>query len=76
MNDLELIKKGFNAGYLLQKYDPGLAKVVLKSLKDQDIPYAQGYKAGVKEYTLEQKKEQYRNQSVDRSQDQELNRKR
>ena len=53
MNNLELIKKGFNAGYLLQKFDPDLARKLLQDLKDKDIPYAQGYRAGVKEYERE-----------------------
>ena len=53
MTDLELIKKGFNAGYLLEKYDPELAKKIFSSLKDQDIPYAKGYIAGSKEFQIE-----------------------
>ena len=76
MNDLELIKKGFNAGYLLQKYDPELARKLLKDLKDKDIPYAQGYKAGVKEYARELIKEQYKNQSMDRRQKRDMDRSR
>lgn len=58
MKDLDLIRKGFNAGYLLQKHDPELAKKLLKDLEDKEITYAQGYKAGIDEYASEQIKEQ------------------
>ena len=74
MKDIELIKKGFNAGYLLQKHDPELAQKLLKGLKDKDIPYAQGYKAGIKEYTREQIKEHYKAKSTERKQNRELGR--
>lgn len=71
MTDLELIKKGFNAGYLLEKYDPELAKKILNSLQDKDIPYAQGYQAGVKEYARELFKEKMkeRDRTEDRDKD-------
>ena len=61
MKDIELIKKGFNAGYLLQKHDPELADKLLRGLRNQDIPYAQGYKAGIKEYRREQLKALHQN---------------
>ena len=54
MNELELVKKGFNAGYLLNKYDPTLAVKIRTSLADQNHPYALGYVAGMKEYKREQ----------------------
>ena len=53
MKDIELIKKGFNAGYLLQKHDPELARKLFRGLKDLDTPYAEGYRAGIKEYERE-----------------------
>ncbi len=74
MTDLELIKKGFNAGYLLEKYDPKLAKKILDSLKDKEIPYSQGYQAGVKEYARERVKEQYKNRSQNKGKDKGLDR--
>lgn len=61
-NDLDLIKKGFNAGYLLAKFDPKLSSQLLKDLKDKDLPYAKGYMEGVKEYTRERLKEQLKMQ--------------
>lgn len=74
MTNLELIKKGFNAGYLLEKYDPKLAKMILNSLKDKEIPYSQGYQAGVKEFTRERVKEQYKNRSQGTGKDKGLGR--
>jgi len=59
MTDLELIKKGFNAGYLLEKYDPKLGQKILSSLKDKEIPYARGYVAGTKEFQLEKGLEKF-----------------
>ena len=66
MEDIELIKKGFNAGYLLQKHDPELAQKLLEGLKGQDLPYAQGYAAGIKEYNRERIKDHYKAKSLDR----------
>ena len=74
MKDIELIKKGFNAGYLLQKHDPELAQKLLQDLKDTDIPYSQGYKAGIKEYTREQIKEHYKARSAERKQNKDKGR--
>ena len=69
MNDLEMTKKGFNAGYLLEKYDPDLARKLLKDLKDKDIPYAVGYKAGVKEMARERIMEQYKSNAKAQNRD-------
>ncbi|MFM9950168.1 MAG: hypothetical protein ACKV1O_19700 [Saprospiraceae bacterium] len=49
--------KGFNAGYMLQKFEPELAKVLLASLDGVDIPYISGFQSGAKEYILEKELE-------------------
>lgn len=69
MEDFNLIIKGFNAGYLLEKYDPELSKKIFKGLEGKDIPYVQGYVAGVKEYTLERTLERFRSKSKDKDKD-------
>ena len=78
MNDLDLITKGFNAGYLLEKHDPALARKLLDNLKDKDLPYAQGFSAGIKEYVREKITERYKEQiySKDKTKNQDLGRER
>ena len=68
MDDLQRVKNGFNAGYLLAQYDPALSKQILRSLEGQDLPYAEGYRAGAKEYSQQRIKELIES----RQQDQQL----
>lgn len=49
----ELITKGFNAGYMLEKHLPELAKQLSKSLKDTSHPFAEGFIKGAEEMGLE-----------------------
>ena len=53
MKQEDSILKGFNAGYLLQKHEPELAKSLRKVLEGNDKPYVQGFLAGSKEYLTE-----------------------
>jgi len=57
MEPSDKITKGFNAGYLLQKHDPELAKTLLPSLEGVELPYFQGVMAGSKQFVLEQELE-------------------
>ena len=49
----QLMTQGFNAGYLLQKFEPELAQTLLANLAGVEEPYAQGMVAGAKEFELE-----------------------
>jgi hypothetical protein len=69
MKNDELLKKGFNAGYLMEKYDPQLSRTLFKSLTDKEIPYAKGYTAGVKEYILERTIEHHKSRERDMDRD-------
>ena len=72
MNNLELMTKGFNAGFLLEKHNPELSRTILKGFADKNIPFAKGYIAGVKEYTIERTKEHFRNKSKERDKGQDF----
>ena len=57
-NDNEtLMIKGFNAGYILQKHNPELAKEIRSNLERVNEPYVQGFLAGAKEYEVEMERE-------------------
>jgi len=47
------IVEGFNAGYLVEKYRPELAKQLVKNLEGVDEPFSEGFVAGSKEYSRE-----------------------
>lgn len=47
------IVEGFNAGYLIEKYKPELARELVKSLSDVELPFAEGFVSGSKEYSKE-----------------------
>ena len=53
MNKEDQSLKGFNAGYIIQKHEPHLARKVLADLENSDDAYMQGFVAGAKEYQLE-----------------------
>ncbi len=54
MTELELMTKGFNAGYLLQKHSPHLSEAIQEGLKSKNKPYVKGFAAGVIECLKEQ----------------------
>lgn len=53
----ELLNKGFNAGYLLQKFEPVLAKALMAGLEGVELPYFEGVMAGAKQFVLEKELE-------------------
>ena len=53
MNEKNSIKKGFNAGYWIEKYDPELSKMIQQSFGDPDHPYAKGFVMGSREFIQE-----------------------
>lgn len=53
MEENFLYIKAFNAGYLIEKYLPQLAKVLTSSLNDSDNEFIQGFLAGTQEYAKE-----------------------
>lgn len=57
MEASDKLTKGFNAGYLLQKFEPELAKVLLASLEGVEVPYIQGVLAGAKQMVIEKELE-------------------
>lgn len=46
MKEEELIKRGFNHGYELQKRDPDLAGQIASGFRDYEKPYAKGFISG------------------------------
>ncbi len=53
MSSQDLSLKGFNAGYIVQKHEPELAKKILGDFEQSDDAYLNGFVAGAKEYQLE-----------------------
>lgn len=53
MEENEALKKGFNAGYWLEKNAPELSKTLQEALGNEDSPYAQGFKKGSREFMSE-----------------------
>lgn len=51
------LTKGFNAGYLLQKFEPVLAKSLMIGLEGVDVPYFEGARAGAKQFVIEKELE-------------------
>lgn len=62
--------KGFNNGYVLEKYEPVLAKELVKGISNTALPYTDGLKAGSKEFQKEKFKAQVK-QARDADQGQE-----
>lgn len=48
-----VIQKAFNAGYLLEKYQPQLAQQIAKGLQNPKSEFAEGYTAGRKQVEIE-----------------------
>ena len=53
------VVEGFNAGYLIEKYKPALAKELVKSLEGVDLPFAEGFVAGSREFVKERGKSKF-----------------
>jgi hypothetical protein len=57
MTEQEHIKKGFNAGYQMEKLAPKLSKALEKGLTDKKHPFTKGFSAGRQEFVNEQSKQ-------------------
>ena len=67
MTENSRLKKGFNNGYLLQKYYPELADKISKSFNEKDDLYQSGFKSGVTQYKKEKIKTLDLNYNIDKS---------
>lgn len=50
MTENEKIRKGFNAGYVLEQHNPELSRRLYDSMAKSDDPYAQGFIKGSRQY--------------------------
>ena len=50
--DKEMLE-GFNAGYIIEKHRPELAKQLVSAVEGVEIPFVEGFVAGSKEYAKE-----------------------
>lgn len=57
MTEEEIIQKGFNAGYRLQKLKPELASQLQQGFSDKEHPYAQAFIAGTEQYVKDSSKD-------------------
>ncbi|KAA3625747.1 MAG: hypothetical protein DWQ02_21110 [Bacteroidetes bacterium] len=46
MKNKDLAIKGFNAGYLIEKFNPNLSASLSKGIKENDNPYVLGFLLG------------------------------
>ena len=68
MSEERDIQKGFNQGYILQKYSPKLAEKLYASFKDQDSHYKIGFVKGCLEIQKEKLKTRELNYSISKDQ--------
>ncbi len=53
MTQQQIIQRGFNHGYLLEKYIPKLAKGLIRGIQAKKHPYAIGFVEGGAQYVRE-----------------------
>jgi len=53
MDEGKELLEGFNAGYLIEKYRPTLAKQLANAVEGVELPFAEGFIAGSEEYSKE-----------------------
>ncbi len=53
MDEAKEIVEGFNAGYLIEKHCPALAKQLTKAVEGVEVPFVEGFIAGAEEYAKE-----------------------
>lgn len=53
MDEGKEILEGFNAGYLIEKHRPALAKQLVSAVEGMELPFTQGFVQGSEEYTKE-----------------------
>ena len=47
------ILEGFNAGYIIEKHRPELAKQLVAAVEGVEVPFVEGFVAGSQEYAKE-----------------------
>lgn len=57
MDNEQLFTKGFNSGYLMAKYEPGLLNKIINTVAPT-APFLEGLFSGKEEFELEQNKAQ------------------
>ena len=65
--DINIIKKGFNNGYILRTHRPEMAAIVLKTLEGREDEYAEGLRAGINQREKELLKDKTRNYDIRRT---------
>lgn len=55
-NNKKDLTAGFNAGYILEKHQPELAKQLVEGIETAEVPFIEGFIAGSKESILEREK--------------------
>lgn len=53
MDEGKEILEGFNAGYVIEKHRPELAKQLVSAVEGVELPFVEGFVAGSQEYTKE-----------------------
>ncbi len=53
MDEEKDILEGFNAGYIIEKHRPELAKQLVSAVEGVELPFVEGFVAGSQEYTKE-----------------------
>lgn len=53
MDEGKEILEGFNAGYIIEKHRPELAKQLVSAVDGVEIPFVEGFVAGSKEFAKE-----------------------
>jgi hypothetical protein len=53
MNEEQLIQRGFNAGYTIEQFDPGLSQTLQKGFQQKDDPFVSAFIEGSQEFIRE-----------------------
>lgn len=53
MSEEKDLVEGFNAGYIIEKHRPELAKQLLSAVDGVELPFVEGFVAGSQEYAKE-----------------------
>jgi hypothetical protein len=53
MSEEKDLVEGFNAGYIIEKHRPELAKQLLNAVDGVELPFVEGFVAGSQEYAKE-----------------------
>lgn len=53
MDEGKELLEGFNAGYVIEKHRPALAKQLVTAVEGVELPFMEGFVAGTQEYAKE-----------------------